>query len=314
MNLKENKHSFISGENSFIEVEPIGKSKRTLEHKIVFEPRHEGFMGIPHGGLAMGVCFDYFHQGSLVQYPLRMDFKFGGSGLPIGEPASLIMSAAHENEFIKQVSIKKSQDKKPYIHANFSNSLTRASQVKAPLEPSKDFKDLPYYKNCFVCGHERVEPGLQRRFRYHHDSLNRETSVQWGFCSDDFDRAKCFLIGPEELHPAVILSIFDENTGWAGFMHTSAAGLSVKISVDLFRPVSWDERLMFIGFPSGVKGNPKAPRFFKASGEVVSIDENGVISLVASGQGEWIIMDKYTAQLKDNLYPENDWAWIFPEK
>lgn len=314
MILKDNKHSFISGNTPFIKAEPIYESQDSLCHKIVFESRHEGFMGIPHGGLAMGVCFDYFHRWSALEYPLRIDFKFGGSGLSIGESVELTMNGAGDNEKLTHISIKKKNDKKPYIHAAFSSSPTSESHIGAPLEPDSNFKDLPFYKNCFVCGHERKEPGLKRRFRYHHNSSNKETSVQWGFGSEDLDRAQSFLIGPEELHPAVILSIFDENTGWAGFMDTSSAGLSVKINLDLFRPVSCNEKLMFIGFPTGIKGNPKAPRFFRASGAVVSIDGNGAISLVASGQGEWIIMDKYTAQLRDNLYPRDDWAWIFPKK
>ena len=34
---------------------------------------------------------------------------------------------------------------------------------------------------------------------------------------------------------------------------------------------------------------------------------------VAYGRGEWVIMEKFTRQIKENLYPKDDWDWIFPE-
>lgn len=314
MVLRRNKHSFISGDRRFITTEPVHVTGNRVEESVTFQSSHEGFIGIPHGGLAMGLCMDYFLRMSDLAYPVKIDFRFGGTGIFVGDPALIVVEKEPGHGRGAKISIIKDGDKKPYLQAGFSESRFSETGSSARPEIPASFKGLPYYKNCFVCGHERSEPGLERRFRYHEDSPYKETTVTWGEDEKDFQRADDFLIGPGELHPAVLLSIFDENTGWAGFMSNSAAGLSVRISVELLRPVKKHERLLFIGCPAGIRGSAKSPRFFKATGEVLSIDNGAEPSMVATGSGEWIIMEKYTAQLRDNLFPRDDWTWIFPEK
>ena len=137
------------------------------------------------------------------------------------------------------------------------------------------------------------------------------TSAAWGDASDDGDRARFFLIDREELHPAVLVSIFDENTAWAGFMQARKCGLSVRLELTLMRPVSVKERLVFVGRPTGTRGNPKSPRFFLAEGTIFSIPDSGSPEPVAFGRGEWIIMELYTRQIRENLLPADDWQWIF---
>jgi hypothetical protein len=262
----------------------------------------------------MGLCLDFFTRISDMDYPVRMDFKFGGTGVALGEPVVVAMEKEPGLGPGAQVRIVKDGDKKPYLYGLFSKSKLDPSLSVPPFDPSSSFRRLPYYSNCFVCGRQRTEPGLERRFRYHHQSDRSETSVVWGGNEEDYHRSGNFLICADQLHPAVILSIFDENTGWAGFMKTSSAGLSIRISLDLLRPVSNNERLVFIGYPQGVRGNSRAPRFFKAAGAVLSIDDRHAVSTVAVGSGEWIIMEKYTTQLKENLFPRDDWNWVFPDK
>jgi hypothetical protein len=93
-------------------------------------------------------------------------------------------------------------------------------------------------------------------------------------------------------------------------MLTKAAGLSVRLEFTLLRPVRRDEKLIFIGEPTGIRGNPAAPRFFTAQGAIFSLNGSGP-DPVAFGRGEWIIMQQYTDQIKKNLLPENDWEWVF---
>jgi len=93
-------------------------------------------------------------------------------------------------------------------------------------------------------------------------------------------------------------------------MLTKSAGLSVRLEFTLLRPVGRYEKLVFVGEPSGIRGNPASPRFFTAQGIIYAI--NGAsVEPVAFGGGEWIIMQQYTEQIKKNLIPENDWEWIF---
>jgi hypothetical protein len=313
MLVQHNPCSFLTGDSPFLPSVRLETSPQMVVEELVFEQRHEGFIGIPHGGLAMGLCLDAWRRIGQPHYPVTVRFRFGGSGISIGEASEFIVERLQDQgEPAILARITKPGDKTPYLRADITpaNSAAVASLPLCSL-PSNGFRDLPYYRNCFVCGHHREEPGLQRRFRVHGCDNGWFTSVQWGRGSEDEDRAGFFLIGAEELHPAVLVSIFDENTAWAGFMQTRTCGLSVRLEFTLLRPVKRTEPLVFVGRPSGTRGNPRAPRFFLAEGAVFSMADPANPEPVAAGKGEWVVMDQYTQQIKANLLPNHDWEWIF---
>lgn len=304
-----NPFSFLTGDDPFfsstiLEVTPDGWTE-----ELSFELRHEGFIGIPHGGLAMGLCLDAWRRMNTFSYPIDARFKFGGSGISIGDFAVFAVERSRDHRSVF-ASVTKAGDKTPYVRATITPAQSRDS-VPFHEPPPNDFRRLPYYRNCFVCGHHRDVTGLQRRFRAHGENGSAVVTTPWGYDSDDRDRAACFLIGREELHPAVLISIFDENTAWGGFMVTRSAGLSVRMEVTLFRPVDRSETLLFVGRPAGIRGNPKAPRFFLAEGTIFAMNDPGNPEPVATGRGEWLIVDHFTRQIKENLLPADDWEWIF---
>jgi hypothetical protein len=306
---KPNPYSFLTGADPFfnstiLEVTPDGWAE-----ELTFEIRHEGFIGIPHGGLSMGLCLDAWRRIDAFSYPIDVRYKFGGSGITIGDSAVFAVEGSKDRQPVV-ASITKTGDKTPYVKATITpaQSLDSAS---FPEPPSNEFRELPYYRNCFVCGHHREITGLQRRFRAHGENGSAVVTTPWGYDSDDLDRAACFLIGEEELHPAALISIFDENTAWGGFMATRAAGLSVRVDFTVFRPVQRTEKLLFVGRPAGIRGNPRAPRFFLAEGTIFSMTDPENPEPVATGRGEWLIVEHYTKQIKQNLLPADDWGWIF---
>jgi len=313
MSLKHNPLSFLTGDDPFIRTNTLEAGRGRVDQEFTFEIQHEGFIGIPHGGLAMGMCLDAWTRVGSPSYPIDVRFKFGGTGVMIGD--SVLFSIENGPEVrgaCFSATITKNGDKAPYLRAEISpRSGDGALDVKGDPTASV-FRDLPYYRNCFVCGHHRSVPGLQRRFRLHADDGPPMVTSVWGDSSDD-DRAELFLIGREELHPAVLTSIFDENTAWAGFMQTKKCGLSVRLAFTLLRPVASSEMLLFVGLPGGIRGNPRSPRFFLGEGAIFSIGGSGAAEPVAFGRGEWLVMDRYTEQIKTNLLPENDWEWIFSD-
>lgn len=307
MLFQPNPKSFLTGEGAFLTTNCIDADPFRIAEEITFDLRHEGFIGIPHGGLAMGLCLDAWHRIGLPEYPIKAAFKFGGSGVFIGDTAIFSVSA-EENRV--HASITKNGDKTPYLKADIMPFQHDQEWVDFP-EPSPDGRKLPYYRNCFVCGHHRDEIGLQRRFQVEDTDFGPVVSTTWGLVDDDLDRAGGFLISSRELHPTVLISIFDENTAWGGFMATKSAGLSVRLEFVLLRPVLKTEKLIFLGKPSGIRGNPKSPRFFLAEGTIFSMKDEASPEPVAFGRGEWIIMNQYTRQIKQNLLPPDDWTWIF---
>lgn len=314
MLLVHNSHSFLTGDDPFLPRVPLEADRNLVTEELVFQPKHEGFIGIPHGGLGMGLCLDAWRRAGEPSYPVTARFRFGGSGVGIGDKTVFdVQTGSDERGPTVVARITKVGDKTPYVKADIGAADSLSLSVPPGFNPTPDLRELPYYRNCFVCGHHRSEPGLQRRFRVHAANGNTMTSALWGDDSDDGDRAQSFLIDRDELHPAILVSIFDENTAWAGFMLTRTCGLSVRLELTLLRPVSVRERLVFVGKPAGTRGNPKSPRFFLAEGAIFSLSNRGNPEPVAFGRGEWIIMDLYTRQIKENLLPADDWQWIFAE-
>jgi len=312
MFLKDNPRSFLTGDSPFVPTELLEVSETRIDRQLVFGLEHEGFVGIPHGGLGMGLCLDAWRRTGRSAYPVSVRYKFGGSGIAIGQEAVFTVENGGTGQDAKvYAKITKNGDKSPYLRAEIGPADSVDIPETLRILPPEDFRPLPFYRNCFVCGHHRTITGLQRRFRVHLSDAAPLVTTSWGHNSEDLDRAESFLIGERELHPAALISIFDENTAWGGFMQTRSAGLSVRLDFTLLRPVWKNEPLTFVGRPTGIRGNPKAPRFFLAEGSILSLADASHPEPVAFGRGEWIIMDLYTEQIKKNLLPADDWDWIF---
>lgn len=312
MFLKENPRSFLTGDDPFLPTALLEASETRVDRQLVFELQHEGFMGIPHGGLGMGLCLDAWRRTGMPAYPVRVHFKFGGTGIGIGDEAIFSVENKADGQDSRVLArITKNGDKSPYLRAEIGRAEHTDIPESVGTLPPEAFRPLPYYRNCFVCGHHRSIVGLQRRFRVHVNDDAPVVTTSWGQISEDRDRAESFLIGADELHPAALISIFDENTAWSGFMQTRSAGLSVRLDFTLLRPVRKNEPLIFVGRPTGIRGNPRAPRFFLAEGSILSLSDAARPEPVAFGKGEWIILDLYTEQIKKNLLPSGDWEWIF---
>lgn len=309
--LFRNPNSFLTGNNPFIRTQTVETGNGIAGSEINFENHHEGLIGIPHGGVAMGLCLDVWRNLKGPQYPVNVSYRFAGSGISIGERALLeVEPETGTAPGSLAVRMTKPGDRKPYLRAVFSRSEGAFPETVEALPPDQ-FRLLPFYRNCLVCGHSRSVVGLERQFRYHESEVDKVVTVAWGDKDEDFDRAKYFLFDEDELHPLVLIAMFDENTAWGGFMETKRGGLSVKLDFSIKRPVRSDEKLVFTGRASGIRGAASSPRFFSARGQILSISDPKSPELVASGWGEWVVLSQYTEQIKKNLIPVSDLEWIF---
>lgn len=309
--LFKNPNSFMSGTDPFVRMRPVEGHKGAPGSEITFENHHEGYIGIPHGGVAMGLCLDVWRNLDRARYPVKISFRFAGSGISIGDKAVLEVEPEVDGDpDATVIRITKLGDRRPYLRAIFSKAADNFSHPVEPM-PSEEFRGLPYYKNCLVCGYARDVVGLERSFRFHEVHGQKMVTVLWGNRDEDFDRAKFFLINKNELHPFVLIAIFDENTAWGGFMENKLGGLSVKLDFLIKRPILPDEQLLYIGRPAGIRGAPSAPRFFHARGEILSLKDSKNPEIVAHGWGEWVVLSQYTEQIKHNLIPKSEVEWIF---
>ncbi|MGC8603399.1 MAG: hypothetical protein ACP5VS_06915, partial [Desulfomonilaceae bacterium] len=169
MLVKDNPYSFLTGVNPFMPMELQTKSEQQYVAKIYFDFKHEGFVGIPHGGIGMGLCLDTWRNIGVSNYPVTVNFKFGGSGISIGDQAYFEIDKPKSVDQGLHIKITKEGDKKPYLRAEIAQTKETKNFLPTWLGNYEKFRALPYYKNCFVCGHSRKEPGLERRFRVHED-------------------------------------------------------------------------------------------------------------------------------------------------
>ena len=196
------------------------------------DERMEGWIGIPHGGITMGIMMDMisrldaYPKFPAALYPLSAEFRLGGASLKIGNTVHFAVSpcpSGAEGEAVVQgdplpymsSSITYGQDNTDMQNKIFSFLPERVEDVFSALTP------LPVYKKCFVCGQERNHPGLRRSF-YKWNVPDQIVISTAGYNKEDADTF--FLFQHDGfIHPLPFLALLDETLGWGGFFWPPAA-------------------------------------------------------------------------------------------
>lgn len=289
---------------------------RSIRADIEFGPRAEGWIGIPHGGIAMGTVVELASRmdpGQSISHPFTADFRMGGSRLRIGDRASVEVSAGEKGI---EGRIVPESGGAPYLSALLSGDA--ADACARTLIPSylparlTDFKDklepLPFYKNCFVCGAERKEPGLKRKF---HLVAGPERAVVSLAGFDPEDSGSFYLFQENGiLHPVGLLALIDETAGWAGFMISASAGVTTRISYTFLREVGAGEKIAVFARGDRVRRTSTRTMFW-ASGAAAVVKEDGSLEAVAAATGQYLGMQEYTDQMRVELMPREITARAF---
>lgn len=282
---------------------------------MVMDQRTEGWIGIPHGGISMGAVVDLallLHCNDAASdslYPLTVDFRLGGARIRTGDHVVVDVSAVNGGAR-GLVSVDKNPS--PYLSATiaFGKDDDQKKKVFSSYLPASGFipadrlTPLPFYRNCFVCGTERLHPGLRRRF-YLLDAGAPEKIVisNIGFDADDGNSVGLFH-RQGMVHPLAFLALLDENMGWAGFMAAASGGVTVRISYTFYRSMAVGERVVVFGRGERVKGNPESRQLFWASGGAAVVKDDGSLEVVISASGQWLGMPELTDQMRRELVPE----------
>jgi hypothetical protein len=305
------------GEGSFVirgyEKNPDG----SLTAKIVMDERTEGWAGIPHGGFGMGAIFelisglDCYPGNPNSTFPILADFRMGGAGVVVGD---MVTVSVHGHGGGAKGIIKKRGEDQPYITGDisFGTEDIKERETFESFLPS-NFSSLenrliplPHYTHCFVCGPDRKEPGLKRKFHLFDDPKDPEgkTVVSLvGFDKKDMDTFYYFKRG-DFVHPIALLALGDETTGWSGFFMAKNGGVSVKLSYNFYRDVRLGEKLVFFGSGQKIKGNISKRLLFWAAGGAAVVDEDGGFETVMTTSGQWFGLSALTEQMRTYLTPE----------
>jgi hypothetical protein len=272
----------------------------------------EGWIGIPHGGISMGVMMDlamtldaWPDRHDLI-FPLSADFRLGGAGIKVGD--RLHFDVLPVEGGAEGVAI---ADGNPlaYMESSIRCRKVNGEHGKpfSAFMPGKrgdllkELTPLPSYRNCFVCGIERAHPGLKRQFHLWNAS-DRIVVSPVGFA--DADRGSfCRFSRNGFLHPLPFLALLDEILGWGGFMISGSGAVTVRIGYTFYRPVADGERLLFFGKGDRVRGRAGSRLLYWASGGAAAVREDGSLEMVVSASGQWFGIPELTEQMKSALLP-----------
>ncbi len=306
-------------------VECEGDAVRTA---IVLDDRHQGWLGVPHGGVLMSLVLELAHDGMnrdmfpLPTFPFRASFRWGGPTILLGD--SLEITARREGEEIR-AAIRKDSEATPSFSAAIrpipptdeANTGEPDPLAEAMEAIGRDTKEnvypLPVATNCFVCGTDREYPGLTRKF-YCLDARGEQvvfTSI--GLDGEDRNRIRRFRYDDIPVHPGVLAAILDETMGWGGFVKARNGGMTVKLDVDFLRPADRGEKMLCYGICSGTRGKSASRMFWFAEGGIFPMGE-GDLPPIARARGQWLAMPNLTEEMKQHLRPA-EWLnrWFAPE-
>ncbi len=158
-------------------------------------------------------------------------------------------------------------------------------------------RELPRYKNCFVCGHNN-DAGLKMTWIKTNDSVQGEYIAQEKHCSY-----------AGILHGGIIASLLDECVGWAVSQKQGKMHVTGELTISYKMPVPTGSTLKIVGFYSENQEEDKKYR----NGHGYITDDEGKIYAKAKGvffpvpdSQVGAIMDMLeNAEIRGNVTPEN---------
>ena len=287
-----------------------------VEAEMVFSRDHEGWMDIPHGGVAMAALLDLADHcwlrinGVNLVYPLEIDWRFADV-VGIGDEMSLKAAVKDENSLL--LSMRRQGSEKIYLSAEVRVAVEAAEADFPLLEPEllqkkgAQHQPLEVYDNCFVCGLKRQKPGLRRRFFRTVGELP-SIIVRFGGGSEGLQLASSFQQASGTLHPGVVAALLDELCGWSGILAGDLYGYTVRLKLHLNRLPILGEELFGIAPAPLVRGRG-ARKFYYPRGALYQKRADGSLEVIAVATGQWLAREELRQQF-DESHVEEDLAGI----
>jgi len=282
-----------------------------VESEMCFGPQHEGWQGIPHGGVAMTALLDLADhcwlrvKGKNLPYPIVIEWRFADA-VAIGD--KMLLKAEIRDEDTIFLSMRRQGSEKIYLKAEIGVGIEIHKVGFNPPDPRVFFKPgakhqaLAIYDNCFVCGQKRQQPGLQRRFFKTvikaDDCENSDVSaviVRFGSAMEKPPLAASFQQAPGRLHPGVLAALLDELCGWSGVLAGDLYGYTVRFSLNINRLPALDEE--FFGFsPTPLVRGRGTRQFYMPRGVLYQKNQDGSLDIIAAASGQWLARDQLRQQ------------------
>jgi hypothetical protein len=292
-----------------------------LKATMLMDKKREGWIGIPHGGIGMGAIMEMmsFHEnyptspGNL--FPLQVHFRMGGASARIGDT---VMLRTWPKPGGAEGEISVNGAAQSYISASVSFQQDDKDLRQTFLEympasqgdMGKVKADMPNYKDCFVCGLRRQEPGLRRRFQVLNRHGHTLAMAPVGFNESDQEEFFWCRRG-DFLHPLAKLALMDETMGWGGFLLSGHGGVSVRFSFVFLRDIRVNEKFIVFGRGEQMKGSISKRLMYWSSGGIAVVKNDGSLEMVAASSSQVLALPELTDQMRTHLFPSKLTKHIF---
>ena len=278
---------YYCGQNGF-----IFRSYRFEDLAIVadikIEKRHEGWPGIPHGGLAMTTFIELIDIAKEFPavFPYEYRFRFAGERLMCGDIVRCIVQKGDARYYFGSFGKSLQQ---PYCNCRYSEGHVHAYSseiieiLKNNLDASTPFV-IPNMSTKLI--NTDAYEHNQRTF-YIKDYRTDKTYMNLHLNGDNkFARAS-----NGSVHNGVISSLLDETMGWSTFLSVWQTGVTVELQITFYDMVYNSEDFYVIGFCDEVRGG-YGKKITTAYGGVLA-QRGDELAIIALSYGRWLTMPGY---------------------
>lgn len=266
------------------------------------DTRHQGWPGIPHGGVGMTALIelaDILAQPYL-EYPLYLNFRFGGERLVIGDK---VLLEVVRNGNVFEGKMVKDGGRQPYLTCDIT-----ASAPPLFFEESKTIENLssqspvnssplvmPNFANRIIFTPHTQHQHKYRTF-YFRENYDNRVYVKCSLtdCRDKDNGIDINRMG-EYLHPGAVVTILDETLGWASFFASWQGGVTINISAYFPAPITPDGRLYSLGYCERTYGTFQRKIAYSSGG--LFEKKNGSKRMLVYAHGRWLTKPEYKEKM-----------------
>lgn len=274
----------------------------SITTRMNIEKKHEGWPGIPHGGIGMTAFIelvDILDEGK-TGYPLLYSFRFGGERISVGD---IVQLKVEKNEDQYRGVMSTSNSVLPYLKASMTSGMLQsrdkieqaANQMKAGMPYARYTLKIPDMSFRLL-----FNPRAQHDIHMREFSFNEyNTGYNTLYCRSHHDVANPGTIfntlRDNQVHPGVLITLLDETMGWAGFLSAWQGGVTVLLDVNLFRPVNKNDRFVVSGMCTKISGSSHRKVVY-ATGAVF-IKNGDSLELAGYALGKWLTLPGYREKM-----------------
>jgi acyl-coenzyme A thioesterase PaaI-like protein len=307
---KTHSDCIFCGKDGFILTDyKIGKDR--IESCLTVEKKHEGWPGIPHGGIAMTTMMEMADLFDCVteRHPITANFRFGGDAIATGDRIDI--SLIRENR--RNIGEVKRPGRSPYLKCEIShpdempyreeiNSIREI--LRKPVKNTYSFV-LPDFVNRILYSREYQTANRFRIFELR-EMYNGNLCIVCSFRDSEGrpHSGELNRISDDQIHPGPLITILDETLGWSGFLTAWEGGITIELTVCFLRPVKPDEIIFSIGKTDRIHGLYKR-KIVTCSGCIFSVNGDDLEPVVFS-TGRWLIKPGFREKMIKYLPPDKN--------